>query len=455
MRGRGAAVGGQAVCSGARLEIPARDVIGTERPAGRGAQVDGGRCRAVCVRSALVFVAIVAAGRVQAQLPLPDDATALQPSGELRRQADELQETAPHIFVRQAPRATPTPDCVGNREPVTNPTPLGSVMTSVAAYLVFWLPSGVQFEPGAGGDLNYQRLLERYFQDVGGSSFYDILTQYYGSNGTPMNAVSIGGMIVDTTRYPRDGTTSDPLLDSDIEDEILNLINAQSWPVGLSAMYFVYTGYAIQSCMDASRTCCTYATASSPGYCAYHNVFGVIDEMNRQFPVIYANMPDVLSIAPNGECGIASPNGDAYADTEINATSHEQFEGASDPLSDAWADAEGCEIADKCEMPFHTSSPDVSLNGNPYYVQKEWSNAAGGCTLNGPPTPTMPPTTCVGDCDHSGMVTISELVTGVDIALGSLPVGSCPAFDCNGNGDVGVDCLVRAVNAALDGCSAG
>src|SRR5262249_25447861 len=61
---------------------------------------------------------------------------------------------------------------------------------------------------------------------------------------------------------------------------------------------------------------------------------------------------------------------------------------------------------------------------------------------------------CVGDCDGSGMVTISELVTGVNIALGSAPVSACPSFDCQHNGTVPINCLIQGGNNALEGCPA-
>ena len=54
-----------------------------------------------------------------------------------------------------------------------------------------------------------------------------------------------------------------------------------------------------------------------------------------------------------------------------------------------------------------------------------------------------------GDCDGNGVVTISELVLGVNIALERRPLEDCPAFDSNGDGRVGIDELVQAVNAAL------
>jgi hypothetical protein len=60
--------------------------------------------------------------------------------------------------------------------------------------------------------------------------------------------------------------------------------------------------------------------------------------------------------------------------------------------------------------------------------------------------------TCVGDCDNSGAVTIDELVKGVSIALGTLPLDQCPQFDCTGTGQVTIDCLITGVSAALNGC---
>src|SRR5690349_14161217 len=59
---------------------------------------------------------------------------------------------------------------------------------------------------------------------------------------------------------------------------------------------------------------------------------------------------------------------------------------------------------------------------------------------------------CVGDCDHSGAVTVDEVVIGVNIALGTLAVDACTALDADANGQVSVDELVTAVNRILDGC---
>ncbi len=58
---------------------------------------------------------------------------------------------------------------------------------------------------------------------------------------------------------------------------------------------------------------------------------------------------------------------------------------------------------------------------------------------------------CPGDCDRSGAVIISELVIGVNQALGS---GSapCTAFDTDGDEAVEIFELIAAVRSALEGC---
>ncbi|MBX3026826.1 hypothetical protein KF840_18110 [bacterium] len=60
------------------------------------------------------------------------------------------------------------------------------------------------------------------------------------------------------------------------------------------------------------------------------------------------------------------------------------------------------------------------------------------------------PSTCAGDCNGDGVVTIDEIVLGVAMGLGG--GGDCAALDADGDGRVAIDELVRAVNAALGGC---
>ncbi len=59
---------------------------------------------------------------------------------------------------------------------------------------------------------------------------------------------------------------------------------------------------------------------------------------------------------------------------------------------------------------------------------------------------------CTGDCNADGFVTINELVLGVDIMLGTTPLTQCDAFDEDDSSDIMISELVAGVNAALGGC---
>ena len=66
------------------------------------------------------------------------------------------------------------------------------------------------------------------------------------------------------------------------------------------------------------------------------------------------------------------------------------------------------------------------------------------------PTPTLP--ACAGDCNQDGSVTVDELIKGVNIALGTTSVDACPSADTNDDGAVTINELIASVNRALTGC---
>lgn len=68
------------------------------------------------------------------------------------------------------------------------------------------------------------------------------------------------------------------------------------------------------------------------------------------------------------------------------------------------------------------------------------------------PTPTATPMPCVGDCDGDARVTISELIRGVNVALGTAEIAACRSLDRDGDGAVSISELIQAVNTALFGC---
>jgi hypothetical protein len=69
-------------------------------------------------------------------------------------------------------------------------------------------------------------------------------------------------------------------------------------------------------------------------------------------------------------------------------------------------------------------------------------------------TPT-PETSCIGDCNGDGEVSINELVLATNIALGLTDLDQCPSLDADGNGAVTVDEVLQAVANLLNGCPGG
>ena len=66
---------------------------------------------------------------------------------------------------------------------------------------------------------------------------------------------------------------------------------------------------------------------------------------------------------------------------------------------------------------------------------------------------------CPGDCNGDGTVGVDELVRGVGMVLGEYDCSACAVAFCNADCGPGpsacrprIDCLVRAVRRALDGC---
>jgi hypothetical protein len=61
---------------------------------------------------------------------------------------------------------------------------------------------------------------------------------------------------------------------------------------------------------------------------------------------------------------------------------------------------------------------------------------------------------CVGDWGGDGTVTVDEILTMVNIALGNLDVSACLAGDANADNQITIDEILAAVNNALNGCEA-
>lgn len=284
---------------------------------------------------------------------------------------------------------TPTRDATKNL-----PAGSGPVMPSTTIYYDFWLPTGDHYESNAAGDTNYENLLISYARDLGATQYHNLVTQYYGNNGGSQtfitNNVTFGGSWVDaTTAYPHAGTTADPLQDGDIQTEVHNAVTTNGWTEDISHITVVFTATGIQECKGTND--CTFQ--GNPSYCAYHKNF--TDGSND---TIYAFMSYDNFVHQAGKTCVAGqtsgdndpnkgnyPNGDVSADAEVSTFSHELTEAETDPHPNAtWTGPLG-EIGDACNFnysPRNSSGADVYLNGHPYIVQQEWSNAISTCGID-------------------------------------------------------------------------
>lgn len=283
----------------------------------------------------------------------------------------------------------------------------GPVMHTYTAYLIFWLPTSHTFEP-SGDDARFESSIAQYFKDIGGTSFYGLLTQYWDYQGAVENSAQLGDVYVDTTAYQRcdalgahcspiPATQQEPLLDEDIRGEVMRAVHAHpSWHTDLNSEFFVFTGYNVEECQSSATDAgCTFTTDPKRGYCGYHDAFtDTSSGSTATTPLIYSYIPD----AANHHCfwtnGYIGPHNDNVIDAEINTLSHEQFESVTDPLVlskttlgwyDDALDSDG-EIADKCVGDFGTIRPDGSnitlAHGHTYILQAEWSNRANRCSFS-------------------------------------------------------------------------
>lgn len=265
----------------------------------------------------------------------------------------------------------------------------GSIQSYTKSFAIFWLPPGYTYENG-GSSSRYESLMLRYLTDIGGSSLYGTMTQYYDSVSYITNSSTFSGSAVDTSPYPTYYGTA-ATTDTDIQKEVVKEIKAHGWPYGLHEQFFVFTASGVLTWAQIAGGWSNSGGTSS-GYCAYHSAVSGSSFGLGNYPIVYANMPDQdrhYECYAHSGSRYFSPNGDYTADSMISTTSHEQFEMVTDPRLNAWKDSAGFEIGDKCAYVYGTPASDggnITLRGHRYILQAEFSNATlnrygTGCTL--------------------------------------------------------------------------
>jgi hypothetical protein len=174
----------------------------------------------------------------------------------------------------------------------------------------------------------------------------------------------------------------------DLEAEVNRALQANKWSAGSNNHFFVFTPPGVETCAESLTGCTPGVAGASFQFCAFHAGYWSGDPATA---LEISNMPYAMNWPLS--CGLTgnSPNNNPGADAEITIVAHEHMEGATDPYGNAWYDTTiAGEISDKCNGRYGSRAPDghnVVLNGHPYVVQQQWSNAAfngtaySGCVL--------------------------------------------------------------------------
>jgi len=283
----------------------------------------------------------------------------------------------------------------------------GPVVHGLTTYVLFWDPAG-SFSSAT------EQLVSGYLQNAAHDSgdatnVFSVAAQYADSTGNAGYQQSYGGAFVDRDPYPSSGgcsttiaTATICLYDSQALSELESFVASNQLPTGMNDVYVIATPDTVVTCLDGSNQCSTNT------YCGLHSFAN-----DGSSTLLYVMLPftlldsagDAKSCQEDGNANVQEPNGNpGFGDVALKTVTHELIETITDPLLNAWYDANGNEIADICNgitwnpdafLPIEGGSAadgtlyDQTINGAHYYLQSVWSNQADGCALTSSLTPTI------------------------------------------------------------------
>jgi hypothetical protein len=278
----------------------------------------------------------------------------------------------------------------------------GPVVHDPTVYNIYWLPPGYHLDE-SGDDQGYQQRVEQFLRDLGGTPYYNILTQYSTDasnhlvkNGPIDNQLTFGGSYTDTRGYVHAGTFSDPLPQQEAENEIRAVADAQGWPHNLNTIFILFTGYGVPICVQGTHQCSGTPFNSSDYqlFCYPHHSILPDDYQYKDGdqPYLYVMMHNT-----SDQCGrISDPAASADPlNGIIWSLSEELFESISDPVrSKGWTDSKpgssANEITDVCWQNGLGQQATVDLHGHLYIVNAQWSALDNTCVTGSSHPPPMP-----------------------------------------------------------------
>ena len=209
--------------------------------------------------------------------------------------------------------------------------------------------------------------ISRFENDLYFSGFRHVVDQYM--SGNQVTGYGVGGDVLVSYAMPSNGI----IWDSDIHN-IISAV-APSYGTGYNVEYHVFIQQGIDVCTQFSGTTQCYdpdqrvVPAPNVFACAWHSSA----DLSGIGHVIYSVEP-----YQGTGCAVSSPLENATAST----LSHEFFESVTDPDLNAWWYANGQEIGDLCSNDGTVAT--VTLHGESWTIQKEYSNADHTCTFGAP-----------------------------------------------------------------------
>jgi hypothetical protein len=97
-----------------------------------------------------------------------------------------------------------------------------------------------------------------------------------------------------------------------------------------------------------------------------------------------------------------------------------------------------------------TYFPEPGFSGDDVFTYAAWDGSAQSALAR--VAVSVVARRCTGDCDQDGHVTLGEVVAGVGVALGRLPLSRCAAIDADADRHASVTELVEAVSLEIGGC---
>lgn len=313
--------------------------------------------------------------------------------------------------------------------------------------------------------------MANFYADITNSAFMDFLGGQYNTNlpGGTNQTIGRGTFRGTFQIVPSDANSGSFVTDDQIQAELLDQITAGHLPAPIldaqgnpNTLYMIFfpSGVTIEGTEGTS--CITF--------CAYH---GTTNGTFNSKPVLYGVHPDFQ--AGSGcdvGCGASTTFGNnttvsshelAEAITDADVGLFNSFFGTctANPASPgcpiAWLDPNsGEEIGDLCDG----QQGQYTVNGTPYIIQLEFSNAALNCVL---PPPTKSPdfslaaanaTVAAGGSGSSTVTVVpsSGFTGSVTLSVSGLPSGVTTTFATNPTASTSV-LTFQAASAAVPGNS--